>query len=115
MEGLRTLCRLDEIADGGARGFGPSPGGFTGLFAVRKGDAVFAYVNACPHIGASLDWAPDKFLTADGRLIVCATHGALFDITDGLCVHGPCEGRHLEAVPVQVVEGAVLVPLDAGL
>ncbi len=30
MAGLtRALCRLDEIADGAARGFGPAPGRFT--------------------------------------------------------------------------------------
>ena len=36
----RALCRLDEIPDGGCKGFGPAPGGFTGLFAVRQGDQV---------------------------------------------------------------------------
>ncbi len=116
MAGLsRTLCRLDEIADGAARGFGPAPGGFTGLFAVRRGAEVFVYVNACPHIGTSLDWAPDQFLTADGAFIVCATHGALFGIAGGVCVHGPCLGDRLEAIPAQIVEGVILVPADAGL
>ena len=39
---MRTLCRLEEIPDGAARGFGPAPGGFTGLFGIRQGDAVHA-------------------------------------------------------------------------
>ena len=111
----RTLCRLEEIPDGASRGFGPARGGFVGLFAVRRGTAVFVYVNACPHIGASLDWAPDRFLTADGALIVCATHGALFGIEGGVCVQGPCVGDRLEAVPVRIVDGVILVPNDAGL
>ena len=117
MAGLseRTLCRFEDIPDGGARGFGPAPGGFTGLFAVRRGAEVFVYVNSCPHIGTSLDWAPDRFLTADGAHIVCSTHGALFDRESGLCVHGPCMGDRLEAVPAQIVGGIVLVPADAGL
>ncbi len=54
----RMLCRIDEIPDGTSKGFPPPPGGFTGLFAVRQGDAVFVYVNSCPHIGTPLDWTP---------------------------------------------------------
>ena len=77
--GGAALCRVDDIPDGGAKGFPPPPGGFTGLFAVRQGDAVFVYVNSCPHIGTPLDWTPDRFLSADGSRIVCATHGAEFD------------------------------------
>ena len=112
---MRALCRLDELPDGGARGFGPAPGGFTGLFAVRRGDRVFAYVNACPHIGAALDWAPDQFLSADRSVILCATHGAAFVIESGVCVSGPCVGDQLESVQVRIEDGVVLVPEDAGL
>lgn len=112
---MRALCRLDEIPDGAARGFGPAPGGFTGLFAVRRGDAAYAYVNACPHLGVALDWAPDRFLTADGQLVACSTHGALFRIEDGHCVSGPCAGARLEAVPVTIRDGVLLVPDEAGL
>lgn len=111
----RVLCRLEDIPDGGARGFGPAHGGFTGLFAVRRGGSVFVYVNACPHLGSSLDWGPDRFLTADGAHVVCATHGALFGIADGVCLRGPCVGDRLEPVPAQIVDGRVLVPADAGL
>ena len=112
---MRALCRLDEIPDGASRGFGPAPGGFTGLFAVRRGDRAFVYVNCCPHVGASLDWAPDRFLNADGTAIVCAAHGALFGIEDGTCTAGPCVGRRLEMVASRVVDGVLLVPMDAGL
>ncbi len=111
----RALCRLDEIPDGGAKGFPPAPGGFTGLLAVRLGDAVFVYVNSCPHIGTPLDWTPDRFLSADGRRIVCATHGAEFQIADGLCIRGPCHGDRLEPVAVQIRDGTIYVPADAGL
>jgi nitrite reductase/ring-hydroxylating ferredoxin subunit len=112
---LRTLCRLDDIPDGGARGFPPGPGGFTGLFAVRQGARVFVYVNSCPHIGTPLDWAPDRFLSVDGTHIVCATHGAAFRIEDGVCVGGPCLGDGLETVMIRIRDGTILVPSDAGL
>ena len=77
---MRALCRLDEIPDGGSRGFGAPPGGFTGLLAVRRGGTAHVYVNACPHLGVGLDWSPDRFLTEDGAFVVCSTHGALFRI-----------------------------------
>jgi len=111
----RALCRLEEIADGAARGFGPSPGGFTGLFAVRQGEAVHVYVNSCPHIGVPPDWAPDRFLSTDASRIVCSTHGAEFAIDTGLCFRGPCLGDRLEPVMIQVKDGIILVPEDAGL
>lgn len=111
----RTLCALSDIPDGGARGFGPAPGGFTGLFAVRRGATVVVYVNACPHLGVSLDWAPDRFLTADGTRIICSTHGAEFRIEDGYCLRGPCTGDRLTAVPCLLQEGMVTVDADAGI
>jgi nitrite reductase/ring-hydroxylating ferredoxin subunit len=112
---LRLLCRVEDIPEGGTRGFPPAPGGFTGLFAIRHGDRVLVYVNSCPHLGVSLDWAPDRFLSADGSRIVCATHGAEFAIADGNCLRGPCFGDRLEAAAVEMRDGAVLVPEDAGL
>jgi nitrite reductase/ring-hydroxylating ferredoxin subunit len=112
---LRTLCRIDDIADGAAKGFPPAPGGFTGLFAVRRGPDVVVYVNACPHLGVALDWRPDQFLTPDGQRILCCTHGAEFTIADGLCTRGPCYGDRLETVPVVIEDGWMKVAEDAGL
>lgn len=106
---FRPLCGLDEIPDGGSRGFDPPPGRFTGLFAVRRGERVVVYLNACPHLGISLDIAPDRFLDARREHILCSTHGALFRIEDGFCLKGPCAGEHLTPVPARVVDGTVLI------
>jgi nitrite reductase/ring-hydroxylating ferredoxin subunit len=114
-EASRVLCRVEDIPDGEAKGFGPAPGGFTGLLAVRQGDAVVVYVNACPHIGTPLDWTPDRFLSADGKRIICATHGAEFRIGDGVCISGPCQGDRLEPVLAEIRDGMICVPADAGL
>ena len=111
---LRSLCRLDDIPDGGARGFAGPAGSFVGLVAVRRGARVFVYVNACPHIGTSLNLVADRFLSADGTRLVCATHGAEFRIEDGFCLAGPCAGDRLEAVPARIKDGVVLVAADAG-
>lgn len=102
------LFRLDEVADGGSAGFvGAVDGVRRPLLAVRRGESVFVYVNSCPHVGAPLDWRPGRFLTADGSLIQCTMHGALFRIEDGHCLFGPCAGKELEAVAVEVRDGAV--------
>ena len=39
----RELCRVDEIADGDAKGFPPAPGGFSGLVAYRTGESVAVF------------------------------------------------------------------------
>jgi nitrite reductase/ring-hydroxylating ferredoxin subunit len=111
----RVLCRLEEIPDGYARGFPAAPGGFTGLFAVRRGEKVFVYVNSCPHIGLPLEPLPDRFLDTKKQVIICSAHGARFRIEDGTCLTGPCIGEALEAVPVRIEDGRVVVPADAGL
>ncbi len=106
--GTAPLCRLDQIADGGAKGFIVPGVGETGdLFMVRQGDRVYAYVNSCPHIGTPLEFIDDKFLNREGTLILCSTHGALFRIEDGACVDGPCEGDRLEPLAVEVRDGLI--------
>lgn len=114
-EGERVLCRVEDIAEGKAKGFAAAPGGFTGLFAVRREGRIRVYVNACPHIGLPLEMLPDRFLDSKGQTIICSAHGARFRVEDGVCITGPCMGEALEAVPVRIVDGQVVVPADAGL
>jgi nitrite reductase/ring-hydroxylating ferredoxin subunit len=108
----RPLFRLTDLADGDAKGFEGRPGSFTGLVAVRQGDGVRVYRNACPHIGTPLDWTPDRFLSADRRTLICATHGAQFTIATGECIAGPCRGDFLEPVETVIREGVVCVRDD---
>jgi nitrite reductase/ring-hydroxylating ferredoxin subunit len=109
-----VACRLDELADPGAREFvvGAGDWPFRG-FVVRRAGAVFAYANVCPHKGHPLNLADDDFLVTTvqggGPLLRCASHGALFVPENGLCVAGPCSGRSLRRLPVRVLDGAVLV------
>jgi nitrite reductase/ring-hydroxylating ferredoxin subunit len=104
----RTLCRLDDIADGASRGFDPLGEGRDTMFVVRRGNAVFGWRNACPHYDfARMAWKKDAFLNADGTRIRCSAHGALFGIEDGVCEVGPCIGEALTPVPLAVDDGAV--------
>jgi nitrite reductase/ring-hydroxylating ferredoxin subunit len=105
----RVLCQIGDIPENGAKGFPGPDGAFTGLVAVRQGDAVYVYENACPHIGTPLDWTPDRFLSADGKMLICATHGAQFEIATGVCVWGPCQGDRLTPVAFSVRDGVVVV------
>lgn len=68
----------------------------------RSGDRVQAWLNICPHAGRRLDYAPGQFLLDQGRL-VCAAHGASFELEKGVCVAGPCRGASL--VPLAVAIG----------
>lgn len=103
-----TLCRHDEIADPGARGFElEGPDGLIDIIVVRQGEAVHGYINSCPHQGTPLETFPDRFLSHDGRQLICSTHGARFRLEDGLCVEGPCKGQRLRPVHVIRDGGAI--------
>ncbi len=112
--GKQQVALLSDIADPGACEFesGSRDDRIPG-FVVRKNGRVFAYVNICPHAGRSLNWGPDRFLTRDNGLIMCAGHGALFEIDSGLCVAGACLGARLTSLEVEVIDGRVLVGLPA--
>ncbi|MCP4326879.1 MAG: Rieske (2Fe-2S) protein [Alphaproteobacteria bacterium] len=97
------LCHIDDIPDPGGRGFTFGAGTERWeVFVIRRGGEVHAYENTCPHTGTPLETLPDRFLTADQSLILCSTHGARFRIDDGYCVAGPCEGRRLTPVAVDL-------------
>ena len=106
----RVVCPLDELPDGGARGFTLGSGDWPLRgFVVRKGDAIHAYVNHCPHAGFPLNWQPDQFIAPDFDPIRCVMHGALFEIETGDCVSGPCLGLGLKRLPVNVRDGYVVL------
>ncbi len=106
---MHPLCRVDDIAEPGAKGFLPTTAGGRDLFVVRFAGRVYGYMNSCPHLGTPLEFLPDRFLTRDGTSILCSTHGARFDIATGRCVAGPCKGQFLVAVPLHVENGMVSV------
>jgi nitrite reductase/ring-hydroxylating ferredoxin subunit len=105
---LRPLCVLDDIPNAGGLGLTlEESGGSRHLALFRSNQEVVAYLNVCPHMGRSLDWAPGEFLFAPNGQLICPHHGATFELTDGLCVEGPCRGESLRPVAVEVRDGAV--------
>ena len=112
----RVICRLADLEDRGARAFTVSGGDWPLRgFVVRCGSGVRGYVNRCPHAGHPLDLVPHRFLTPDRALIVCSSHGALFEKDAGLCLAGPCAGQQLRAVPLEIVGDLILIAADADL
>ena len=100
---MLELCRLDDLEDGAARGFAvEGPDLAQRLVVVRRGEAVHAYVNSCPHMLSRLDYTPGRFLVKDGAHLHCDGHGALFRVEDGACVAGPCLGQSLTPARVRV-------------
>jgi nitrite reductase/ring-hydroxylating ferredoxin subunit len=106
----RVVCSLAEVPENGCRGFSLGAGAWPLRgFVVRTPRDVAAFVNRCPHAGHPLNLRPHRFLTPDNALILCASHGALFEKEAGLCVAGPCAGRSLTPIPVIVEHGYVLL------
>ena len=78
-------------------------------FVVNHDGAFHAYVNRCPHVGTPLDLWPNEFLSEDGRVLVCSTHGALYEPSTGYCTAGPCAGDSLAALPLTLEGDTVVV------
>ncbi|MGV8944215.1 Rieske (2Fe-2S) protein [Thermomonas sp.] len=95
---LDGLHEVEAVLDGDAES----------LIVHRAADnRVRAWLNVCPHAGRRLDWAPGEFLRSKEGLLVCAVHGASFELAGGECVAGPCRGEHLREVAVHCVDGQV--------
>ena len=97
----RVVCRETELESGAVRAF--TIGG--GYVYVHRGLLPYR----CPHAGHPLNLLPDRFLTPDGALLLCSSHGALFEKLTGYCVAGPCAGRSLTPVALEVRSGFVLI------
>jgi nitrite reductase/ring-hydroxylating ferredoxin subunit len=83
-----------------------------GALIARKNGQIRAYVNVCRHVPLSLDLGDGEVASADGRYFLCHHHGARYQVDDGVCIYGPCEGESLIPLASEVVDGElfVLVP-----
>ena len=104
------LIALDSIEEGGfAEVEALLDGDAESLILHRDGRGVRAWLNVCPHAGRRLDWAPGKFLKSKEGHLVCAAHGASFELARGDCIAGPCRGDSLRVVAVEVRDGQVVL------
>lgn len=104
------LCDAGTLEDGGRGLRFEVVAGSTrcAAFAIRYRGKVFAYLNRCAHVPMELDWIAGSFLDAEAGVLVCATHGAMYEPESGRCAGGPCNGRGgLRPLQVQEKDGAV--------
>ena len=98
------LCANADLVENEARAF-RSPVGE--VIVVNRDGQTYAYHNSCPHLGINLEFNPDEFMDSENYFLICSNHGALFQVEDGLCVSGPCQGESLLSVPIQIQDGFI--------
>lgn len=107
----RVICASTDLVDAGAgvRFEVDYFGEVAAAFVVRHEGRVHAYLNRCAHIEMELDWLPGAFFDADGRDLICSTHGAVYSATSGKCLGGPCSGTPLVKLAVTERDGVVVL------
>jgi nitrite reductase/ring-hydroxylating ferredoxin subunit len=77
-------------------------------FVIQQGDDIRAYMDRCPHQGRPLGQGnrPANF---DGSKLTCGYHGAVFEISSGVCIDGPCKTAKLPEIPIKIEDGLVVV------
>lgn len=108
------LCHVRDVPEGNGLecrlSGSPAP---RDIILFRTPVGLRAYLNACPHQGRSLTFAPQEFVFGASGELVCPHHGACFDLATGQCVSGPCHGDCLTPVAIEVHEGKVLLGAPA--
>ncbi|HXG53693.1 MAG TPA: Rieske 2Fe-2S domain-containing protein [candidate division Zixibacteria bacterium] len=106
--GRKLIGKVGDLAHGGSRKFVLRCAESTveAMLVNYRGE-LRAYVNRCRHVALSLDWVDNRFFTADTRYLLCANHGALYEPTTGECVWGPCAGKALRRVPLEIEGGKI--------
>lgn len=110
----RLICPSSALVDGGdgVRFEVPGVDRPQPAFVVRHRGGVHAFLNRCAHVPVELDWRPDKFFDLTGFYLICAVHGAHYELDQGRCVMGPCKGRSLTKLIVTEHDGNVFLRLD---
>jgi nitrite reductase/ring-hydroxylating ferredoxin subunit len=107
----RVICSSAELVDAGrgVRFETNYRGEATIAFVVRHQGRVHGYLNRCAHIAMELDWQPGVFFDAEGRDLICSTHGAVYSASSGKCLGGPCSGGPLVKLPVAERDGFIVL------
>ncbi len=98
----RLICPATALVDGGkGHRFTVDRGGRqVSAFVIRYAGQVRAYLNACGHVPAELDWQPGEFFDHSKLYLICSIHGALYAPESGRCLGGRCNGVGLTPLPV---------------
>lgn len=102
----RQICHMEELPEDSAIRFM-----ITGcdLIVTRRKGRLHAYRNECPHMNLPLTNRTKGLFDNDQGNLVCMQHAAEFDIENGLCVKGPCQGMELEPVNIETNNGKLFL------
>jgi len=68
------------------------------FIVIKHRGKIFVYKNSCPHLNKRLSSQRLTILDAGQDFIQCTRHNALFTLSQGECIKGPCYGQKLEKV-----------------
>lgn len=105
----RVICDSAAVADGGTgvRFEIERDGRQVSAFVIRHAGQAHAFLNRCAHQGVELDWQEGQFFDPETGLLICATHGALYDPATGECRGGPCRGGKLISIAIVEHDGRI--------
>jgi len=98
----QLLCKITDVGEGGKEVCVQSASGPVYIMLFPYQGAIRAFVNECPHLRMPLNWAPDTFMLRGQSLLICAHHGAQFDLGSGKCIGGACRGTDLKRVRISI-------------
>ena len=108
---MNKIAMTEEIPEREARAFDTDDG--RTIFITQRDGSYYAYNNLCPHLQTELEFLENQFLDRDGEYIECSTHGALFNVENGECNSGPCQGDFLEKIKIDVhSDGGIYIVKD---
>ncbi len=112
---MKRLSTLDEIPREGLKfTYFESRVEMGGILLRLPDGSLRAWKNECRHLPMELDSrAPHSLWDADGKKLVCNSHGAEFLPDSGLCTGGPCRGSHLRSLPLRVEDDTVYLDTAA--
>jgi nitrite reductase/ring-hydroxylating ferredoxin subunit len=112
VSGWTEVCLDEELVPGRAqiidleRPGGRGPRRQAMVVRLPNGE-IRAYHNLCKHLPVPLDSFRDRVLADDKSHFLCRTHGACFQLSDGMCFEGPCQGASLDAIAVRLHNGKI--------
>jgi nitrite reductase/ring-hydroxylating ferredoxin subunit len=98
----RWICRSESVIERGlAYRFLVQRGGRErNAILIRFSQQIYAYINECAHVPIELDYNLGDVFDLTREYLICSTHGAYYNPRNGLCLGGPCTGRHLQSLAV---------------
>jgi nitrite reductase/ring-hydroxylating ferredoxin subunit len=101
---------LEAVSDGGAYlGVVNIGEQIFRFILLRSGSEVFCYANRCAHFGVPLSNSVERLGVKPHMSIQCEIHYARYRWRDGYCEYGDCMGESLIVVPVEIVDGKVVI------